>query len=281
MLYQKLLVGENPFKLEVGDSFCYRLHRHREIELSYCMAGEYRILIDNRMYCLHAGDLMVINPMAAHEFPGEDPGFGSRMTVVLGPGLLGEYFESFAAMTPSGNIFHLRDEKDTNGQYGQLVHLLEETAELRINRRDFSELEIKGNLYKISAIVLKLLTQDNAYMPPTQSIRDVEKIDRALEIIYDRYHEPLDLDTVSRVCGYSKSNFCKIFKRVTGDTFHNVLTRHRVEIACLYLKESASSVDSIAGTVGFSDAKSFCRTFKRLIGESPGAYRKRNTKRNL
>ena len=80
MLYQKLLVGENPFKLEVGDSFCYRLHRHREIELSYCMAGEYRILIDNRMYCLHAGDLMVINPMAAHEFPGEDPGFGSRMT---------------------------------------------------------------------------------------------------------------------------------------------------------------------------------------------------------
>ena len=274
MLYQKLLVGENPYMIAVGDAFCYRLHRHREIELSYCRSGQYTILIDNRECCLHAGDLMVVNPMAAHEYPEDGSASACRMTIVVGPSLLGEFFESFVSMSPNSSVFHLQDEKDVNTSYAQLICLLEETAGLHLNRTEFSGLEIKGNLYKISALVLQLLSRANALTLPTQSVRDVEKIERALEIIYDRYSESLDLDMVSQVCGYSKSNFCKIFKRVTGDTFHNVLTRHRVEIACLHLKESTSTIDSIATMVGFSDAKSFCRTFKRMTGERPGTYRK-------
>lgn len=279
MLYQKLLVGEHPYFVAVGGASKFGLHRHPEIELSYCMAGEYIIAIDNKMHCLHAGDLMVVNPMAAHEFPEECSASACRLTIKLGPGLLGELFEPFASMTPHGGIFHLQDKKDTNASYGQLICLLEEIAGLQLNRTEFSRLEIKGNLYKISALILKLLSGAGAAPAPTRSLQDVEKIERSLEIIYNRYDEALDLELVSQVCGYSKSNFCKIFKRVTGDTFHNVLTRHRVEIACLHLKESASTIDSIAGMVGFADSKSFCRTFKKFTGESPGTYRKRSANR--
>ena len=275
MFYQKLLVGENPYMIAVADAFSFRLHRHREIELSYCRSGQYPVTIDGREYRLHAGDCMVINPMAAHEYPEGSSDAACRMTIVVGPSLLGEFFEPFANMSPNSRILHLGDEKEENPFCGQLITLLEETAGLHLNRTEFSGLEIKGNLYKISALTLKLLSDAKALTLPNQSVRDVEKIERALEVIYDRYSEPLDLDLVSRVCGYSKSNFCKIFKRVTGDTFHNVLTRHRVEIACLHLKESTATIDSIASTVGFSDAKSFCRTFKRLTGERPGIYRKK------
>ena len=280
MLYQKLLVGEHPYMISVGNTISYGLHRHWEIELSYCMEGQYTIAINNRSQCLHAGDLMVLNPMAAHEFPEDSQVPACRMTIVLGPGLLGEFFEPFVNMVPSGRVFHLQDEKNNNPAYGQLTCLLEETAHLHLNRTEFSGLEIMGNLHKISALILKLLSEDNGVPLRIQSVRDVEKIEQALEIIYDRYGENLDLDTVSRMCGYSKSNFCKIFKRVTGDTFHNVLTRHRVEIACLHLKESTASIDNIGSTVGFSDSKSFCRTFKKLIGESPGTYRKKSAKTN-
>jgi len=239
------------------------------------MAGEYTVVIDNREHCLRTGDLMVVNPMTAHEYLEDSSASACIMTVVAGPSFLGDYFESFASMAPNASVFHLREDKDSNASYTPLICLLEETAKLYLNRADFSGLEIKGNLYKISALILKLLSEVNAFPLPTQSVRDVEKIERALEIIYDRYSEPLDLDMVSQVCGYSKSNFCKIFKRVTGDTFHNVLTRHRVEIACLHIKESTATIEGIATMVGFSDAKSFCRTFKRIRGHSPGAYRKK------
>ena len=69
-------------------------------------------------------------------------------------------------------------------------------------------------------------------------------------------------------------NFCKIFKTITGDTFHSILNRHRIEIACLRLKIAGEPVERIAAEVGFADAKSFCRVFKAQMGISPGAYRK-------
>ena len=40
-----------------------------------------------------------------------------------------------------------------------------------------------------------------------------------------------------------------------------------------------SSVEQIASEVGFSDTKSFCRVFKKQIGQTAGSYRK-NLKMN-
>ena len=41
-----------------------------------------------------------------------------------------------------------------------------------------------------------------------KKLTDVKKIDQALDIIYNRYHEALGIEEVSASCGYSKSNFC-------------------------------------------------------------------------
>ena len=110
----------------------------------------------------------------------------------------------------------------------------------------------------------------------TKDLQNVQKIEKSLDIIYNRFDEQLDLETVSKLCGYSKSNFCKIFKTITGDTFHNILNRHRVDIACLKLKESTASIEEIALSVGFADTKSFCRVFKSVTGFSSGEYRKKH-----
>jgi AraC-like DNA-binding protein len=106
----------------------------------------------------------------------------------------------------------------------------------------------------------------------------VKKIDIALEAIYNRYNEPLDVESISALCGYSKSNFCKIFKNVTGDTFHNALNLRRVEIACLLLRDSNDTVEDIARDTGFLDSKSFCRVFKNVTNQTAGQYRKNKIK---
>ena len=108
-----------------------------------------------------------------------------------------------------------------------------------------------------------------------KKLTDVKKIDQALETIYNRYFEPLNVEDISAFCGYSKSNFCKIFKNITGDTFHNTLNRHRIEVACMLLRETNDTVEKFAQETGFSDAKSFCRVFKKLMGKNAGEYRKR------
>lgn len=102
----------------------------------------------------------------------------------------------------------------------------------------------------------------------------LKKIDHALEIIHNQYPDPLTVDTTSRLCGYSKSNFCRIFKKITGNTFHNALNRRRVDVACALLRQTDAPIEQIAQETGFVDAKSFCRVFKSLTGITARDYRK-------
>lgn len=266
MLYQKLLMGKNPYVVALGPANPFQHHCHPEIELSYCLEGQYAVLVNGRKLELSEGDLLVINPMVPHEFP-KNSGEGQRLTVELGPGLLGELFDHFSRLRPEPGILRLKEE----ASYRPLVAVLEETAGYRREPSEFSGLLLRGNLYRISGMLLELLAREK----PAGSIRsDAVKIEKALDIIYNHYNEPLELETVAQKCGYSKSGFCRVFKAVTGDTFHSILNRHRIEIACLRLKIAGEPVERIAAEVGFADAKSFCRVFKAQMGISPGAYRK-------
>ncbi len=264
MLYQKLLLGKEPYFLAVGSAEAFEVHPHPEFELSFCIRGEFTVVVEHTHYRLCAGDLAVIPPMAAHSFPDEYTSDCEKLTAELGPRLLEDQFQSFCAVCTEPTVLHAEEA---------LSALLLETAEHHRNRSEISPLIIKGNLYKISALLLECLRPTEGSIRQT-ALRDVEKIEHALNLIYHRYDHPLSVEDVSEHCGYSKSNFCKIFKEVTGSTFHGMLNRHRVEIACLHLRESRVSVEQIAQNVGFADAKSFCRVFKQTMGQSPGQYRK-------
>ena len=260
MLYQKLLIGNRPYFVAIGSTPAFETHQHPEIEISYCMEGSYDIICEKNHYRLNAGDFAVIGPMAVHEFP-ETGGKCKRLTVELGYAFLGAYYEAF---TLTGcQVF-----RETG-----VVELLEETAVLRCSESAFSELALQGNLYKISALLLEALQAD-ARQVPSRTLYDLRKIDKALEQIYNSYYEPLTVETVSASCGYSKSNFCKIFKSITGDTFHNTLNRHRIEIACDLLRSGALTVEAVAAKTGFADSKSFCRAFRRITGRTAMAYKK-------
>lgn len=275
MLYQKLLVGKNPYVIVAGNAGAFERHIHPEIELSYCLKGEYSICMGSRELRLKEGDLVIVNPMAPHEFPKNATAGSRRLTIELGPGLLGEHFETFARMNPVSDVIRLKAPGPGDGLFRQLAELLEETTDLKYSPTEFSGLLIRGNLYRISATILQILAGEHSRRGPEKPFSDVEKIEQALEIVYNHYTEPLTLDGVSQACGYSKSNFCKIFKMVTGETFHGVLNRHRTEIACLHLKNSSDSIEKIALEVGFADAKSFCRVFRKMTGQTPGAYRRK------
>ena len=94
------------------------------------------------------------------------------------------------------------------------------------------------------------------------------------ERIYNCYYMQLNVEDVSTYCGYSKSNFCKIFKEITGETFHNTLNSHRIDVACMLLHDTNYTIEKIAQETGFTDIKSFCRVFKKLKGQNASEYRK-------
>lgn len=258
-----MLVGDKPYFVGISGAAPFEVHRHPEIEISFCTEGEYDVICDRRRYTLRAGDYAVVAPMAAHEIPKNSHAC-KKLTIEVGRAMLGECAAQLGA-----EVCTVRPS------CGALLSLFNETASLCDSHGATTELLIKGNVYKICAYILQGMTVAKTVGLQDKRTADIKKIDRALEKIYNNYYEPLSVESVSAFCGYSKSNFCKIFKNVTGDTFHNTLNRHRVEVACLLLCESDRTVDEISRDTGFADSKSFCRVFKSVMGVTAGGYRRR------
>lgn len=274
MLYQKLLTGEAPYRFFCG---CYsndkgfQEHRHPEVEFIYCKSGSFDIKIERQVYTVTEGKLVIVAPMEAHElFYNSSP----RQTAVIevGPLLLRTKFNAFSEGRIISSVKNLDDSTDNTTR---LREVLEETIEIYNNKDEFSELIIKGNIYKICGYILSEFADNKA--KTSKDMKSVANIEKALELIYNRYAEQLTVEKAASITGYGKSNFCKIFKRITGETFHSVLNRQRIENACIYLDETTIPISNIASAVGFTETKSFCRVFKSLTGVSPGERRKNKT----
>ncbi|WP_434751423.1 helix-turn-helix domain-containing protein [Paenibacillus amylolyticus] len=66
-----------------------------------------------------------------------------------------------------------------------------------------------------------------------------------------------------------------LFKEEFDMKFVDFLVKLRVEQACKLLASSDTAIQNIAQQVGYANAISFGRVFKRVMGETPGDYRKR------
>ncbi|WP_306144818.1 AraC family transcriptional regulator [Roseibium sp. MMSF_3412] len=61
--------------------------------------------------------------------------------------------------------------------------------------------------------------------------------------------------------------------RAEGSTFQDILDKMREELAIRYLTDSELSSQEIGVLLGYRDANSFARSFRRWKGTSPGEYR--------
>lgn len=89
-------------------------------------------------------------------------------------------------------------------------------------------------------------------------------------------YERTDVVTeVARVSGLPKRTFDRRFKAATGYAPLAYVQALRIEEAKQMLETGSAPVDEIGREVGYEDASSFGRLFRRLTGISPGDYRRR------
>ncbi len=102
-----------------------------------------------------------------------------------------------------------------------------------------------------------------------------ERLARVRRHVDEHIAEELTLDSVAAIAALAPSSFGRYFRQRVGVTFRSWLARHRVEIACLMLRESDVPVARVARAVGFQCDRSFRRAFRATVGCSPSEYRKR------
>ena len=104
---------------------------------------------------------------------------------------------------------------------------------------------------------------------------------RARAYILANQADPIDLDKVAQAMHVSTFYFCKMFKKATGLTFTEYLSRVRVEKAKHLLLNPHLRVSEIAYDVGFQSLTHFNRVFRQVVGQSPTDYRESKSARQM
>jgi transcriptional regulator GlxA family with amidase domain len=97
------------------------------------------------------------------------------------------------------------------------------------------------------------------------------------EWLADHYRDPDPVIEMIRQSGLSRRTFGRRFQSATGHAPLDYVQRVRIEEAKQLLETDGRSIERIAYEVGYSDIVSFRRLFKRMVGETPTAYRRRQS----
>jgi AraC family transcriptional regulator len=152
----------------------------------------------------------------------------------------------------AGLIRLLDEEVKTGGRLGRLYaeHLIHAFTQ-RLLLRDHA----KGNSLPIKA----------APWPRLQHV---------LDLMHANLSVDLDLRSIAKESGYSRSHFLRLFRRVMGITPHQYLLQLRVQQAQRLIKENSSDLVDIALACGFSSHTHMSRMFRQAISVTPSEYRR-------
>jgi AraC-like DNA-binding protein len=104
--------------------------------------------------------------------------------------------------------------------------------------------------------------------------KDQQRIKRLYQFINENYQRKIDLQEVANMSNLSEAAFCRYFKKMTKVTFTEFLNHYRVNQAKnLFLLDK--NITETCFDCGFESMSYFNRTFKKLTGENPLAFKKR------
>ena len=104
-------------------------------------------------------------------------------------------------------------------------------------------------------------------LAPFQARRLVEYIDTHIA-------ERMSLHQLARMAGLSNRHFSRAFKQTFGLPTHTYVIRRRIEVAQSVMLRSQLPLSDIALACGLSDQSHLTRMFRRIIGETPYAWRR-------
>ena len=96
---------------------------------------------------------------------------------------------------------------------------------------------------------------------------------RCLETIDKQVITLLSQQQLADACGVSPAYLCRLFRKFGKQTPYQYLTRARMNLAADKLLDESVSITEVADQLGFTDPFHFSRTFKKVYGVSPSAFR--------
>ncbi len=132
------------------------------------------------------------------------------------------------------------------------------------------QLQLQSDFLALLSTFLKEYPANKAVSQSTASRTFVQ----AKECLEKTYTTGINISAICAQLHLSRSHLYTLFKRYLSQTPQQYLTDLRITHAKKLLIETTDPIDSISSQVGYKDAFTFSKAFKRKTAYSPLAYRK-------
>lgn len=125
----------------------------------------------------------------------------------------------------------------------------------------------------IAAIAARLFADSPEPNSPGKGLAPWQ-LRRIVAYLDEHLPQRIDLAHLADLAGLSQAYFSRAFKASTGMAPYRWQLEARIRRAQTLLIDTPASLDEVAEATGFADAVHFGRTFRKLIGATPAAWRR-------
>ena len=248
-----------------------RSHVHDFHEIYYLVGGTRRYFIDDSIYTINKGDVVVILKGTIHRTSYNNEKSHERIDCKFRTEFLNadesllRDFETAFAGSPVISL--------APAQRDHIMHILKSIRAEYENPDDMSDINARALIQCLMVFLIRLkrLQQSPAAFDPDDSL-----MQQAAHYIRANYAAPLTLESIAAQVNTSPTYFSKKFKRSTGFGCREYLVNVRLQEATKMLLQTSLSITDIALKCGFNSSNYFGDVFRKANGVSPAEYRKNN-----
>ncbi|HXJ97615.1 MAG TPA: AraC family transcriptional regulator [Gelidibacter sp.] len=260
------------YQEDIGDLFYDKLHQHEEIQVSFIIEGEGKLIVGDTVNYYKPNDIIIIGSYLPHIFK-------SDASIPKKSEMLSLFFtkKSFGK-----NFFELEETKMLQPFFNRATHGFKAISEKEKMADLFLELR-SAEKFDQFLILLKLLkfgslceykSLSSFIYEKKYSDDEGNRMRDIFEFTMTNFTTNITLEEVSDKANMTKNAFCKYFKKRTNKTYFQFLTELRVEHATkLLLSKNQFTIAEIAYESGFKNISNFNRQFKEIKKRTPSDYR--------
>ena len=252
------------------------LHHHDFYEILYIKSGEFKFRVDNKIYNIYPGDMILISPSTLHVLENMSTSNCERIVINFTENYLDDISSEYS------NMKLLFDYIDETKNYcisfkNDLKRKIESYIQILLDSQ-FSDSFGSDLVFNCRFTQLLLLAYQTIIdFEPAEIIYENQLVAKTMEFIQSNISKTFLIEDIAKNANVSASTISHTFKDITGISIYRYITKKRMILAKQLIKKQYT-FNEIYSICGFNDYTSFFRAFKREYGITPKEFQRKYTK---
>jgi AraC-like DNA-binding protein len=244
--------------------------------------GSVKVGINNKLYNMECGDILLISSGDIHYFLPEY-NISNRVVIQFSLSIFDNLMSGISERKEIRPLFHNSKRQSTawnldvkNEMENQIKGIITEYNE----KKEGYKLALKARLYDLIVLLLrKVPIETMSNEEETKQKEVLGRLENVFQFVENNFSSQISLECAAKEAGFSIYHFTRFFKQNTGVTFGEYLSNFRITKAEWMLMNNEGSIIEIAYKCGFNSVKTFNRVFKQLKNYTPSEFRKKQNVR--